>query len=654
MKNRTRTLAVGLIVAAATVALAAPGGSSASRAPRKVFKGSVAAYAAHSSPAGRARGEVPIAVALRWRHAPKLTRFTNAVSDPNSPSYRQFLSAGEFRARYSPSPARVAAVQDFLRSRGFHMTGVSQSRMLVDAVGSVRNAERAFHTKLRRYHVGGHVLRAAAKPVSMPGSVARGVVGVIGLSENVNHHFAPPPPAFVNARPCSHYWAEKFANNKIPHAYGHAQPFAPCGYDAQDLQSAYGVDEAIGEGFDGSGQSIAIIDAFSAPTIVADVNEYSSRHGLPDASITQTQMPGTCHVACASAQGWYGEETLDLEAAHSMAPDAAIEYYGAVDAGGKALLDALVQVIDNNTASVVTNSYGSLGENLARPGIQAQEQAFKQAIAQGIGVYFSSGDNGDEHTALGFASTDYPASSPRVTAVGGTSLGVGPTGNRSFEIGWGTKKSTLVGKPGSSRAHWEPSPPGDFLYGSGGGTSRLFSEPRYQLEDVPAKFARRFGGRNRVVPDISMDGDPTTGMLVGETQTFPDGSERYGEYRIGGTSLSSPLLAGYMADAGEALGGRVGFANPAFYDIAGNPGFANVIRDTRPAHRQIAALRNDFNNGVDGGDGTTISLRSFDLDTTLHTKKGYDTVTGLGSPGAHGALIFAFGGPCNAAAAEAC
>jgi subtilase family serine protease len=641
VKGRGRTLAVGLVVAAATVALAAPGGSSAAGAPRKTLAGTVPSWASAARDRGEAQGKVRLAVALRWRHGAALEALDRAVSTPGSSAYAHYLSPSQFRARFSPSSATVARVKTFLRSSGLRVQSVSKSRMLVDAEGSTRNTERAFHTDLRRYRQAGHTLRAAAKPASLPSSVAADVAGVVGLDETLAKPLAPPPPLFRNAHPCSHYWGEKFASSLIPHAYGQAQPFAPCGYDAQQFQSAYGVDKALADGIDGTGQSVAVIDAFAAPTIQADVDEYSSRHGLPPATISQTVAHG-CHFGCSNGvrEGWYGEETLDLEAVHSMAPGADLAYYGAADVGGKALLDSLVNVLDDGTASIITNSYGSLGEGLPKPAINAQEEAAKQAIAQGVGIYFSSGDDGDERSTIGFVSADYPASSPRMTAVGGTSLGVGPTGHHRFEVGWGTKKSTLVGKLGSRRAHFAPAPPGDFLYGSGGGTSRLFGQPSYQHGVVPPALVNRFGGRGRVVPDISMDGDPTTGMLVGETQTAPDGSVGYDEYRIGGTSLSSPLFAGYMALANQHAGFSLGFANPALYALAGS----GAIRDVRPAPTQLAALRNDFNNGVDASDDTTISLRSFDLDSSLHTKKGYDDVTGLGSP-AGAKLLYALGGP---------
>ena len=156
----------------------------------------------------------------------------------------------------------------------------------------------------------------------------------------------------------------------------------------------------------------------------------------------------------------------------------------------------------------------------------------------------------------------------------------------------------ITGQAGNT---WSPQPPGDFRYGSGGGTSRLFGEPGYQRPVVPGSLVRRYGGVGRVVPDISMDGDPNSGMLVGETQTFPDGSVKYGEYRVGGTSLSSPLFAGYMAVADQRAGFHHGFVNPALYGLSGS----HAIRDVRPSPTQIAVVRNNFNNGVDKSGGVS-------------------------------------------------
>ncbi|HEY5153253.1 MAG TPA: hypothetical protein VIJ47_00870, partial [Acidimicrobiales bacterium] len=177
---------------------------------------------------------------------------------------------------------------------------------------------------------------------------------------------------------------------------------------------------------------------------------------------------------------------------------------------------------------------------------------------------------------------------------------------------------------------WTPPAPGAYVYGSGGGTSRLFSQPWYQRGVVPDALARKNqtkGNKGRVVPDISMLGDPSTGMLIGQTQTFPEGVS-YDEYRIGGTSLSSPLFAGVMALADDVLGVHHGFINPTIYKkLAGT----SAITDVK--HVKGGVVRVDFINGVDDADGTRTSVRTFDFGgLAIKTKPGYDDVTGLGVP----------------------
>jgi subtilase family serine protease len=292
---------------------------------------------------------------------------------------------------------------------------------------------------------------------------------------------------------------------------------------------------------------------------------------------------------------------------------------------------ALNEVVSKNLAQIISNSYGSAGEDIPADEVQAFESIAVQAALEGIGVYFSSGDSGDEAANLGKPSADFSASSPWVTAVGGTSLGIDRSGKRVVESGWETGRSVLTG------GAWTPPAPGGYLYGSGGGTSTLFREPFYQRGVVPDALARQNqtgNARGRVVPDISMLGDPNTGMLVGQTQTFPNGVY-YDQYRIGGTSLSSPLLAGYVAVADQLLGHRHGFINPVLYGVAAHTA---AIKDVR--HANAAVVRVDYVNGLDASGGMRTSIRTFDDQSlTIHTTPGYDNVTGLGTP-AGAALLF--------------
>jgi subtilase family serine protease len=321
------------------------------------------------------------------------------------------------------------------------------------------------------------------------------------------------------------------------------------------------------------------------------------------------------------------------------------------------LLDSLRTVIDGHLAQVITDSWGDDAGDLLDSASDraAYVHLFMLADATGISVMFSAGDDGDEFTTVGFVSADYPPSSPYITAVGGTSLQVGSTGARVGELGWSTAKSTLctsdlVGQEPGCSAHtlhtWLPTA---YDYGGGGGVSYEYAEPAYQVPVVPAALAdlnkSTTGEANRVVPDISMDADPTTGFLEGETQTFPDGVH-YGQYRIGGTSLSSPLFAGVVADADQAAGASLGFLNPALYSVETHD--PSAIYDVVSGGKQ-ALSRVDYLNGVNGSNGLEYSTRILAYtgvetycasSTSCESRKvlltiapGYDSMTGLGTAG---------------------
>jgi subtilase family serine protease len=298
-----------------------------------------------------------------------------------------------------------------------------------------------------------------------------------------------------------------------------------------------------------------------------------------------------------------------------MAPAANVLYVAASSCLDPDLLAAINTIVAGNRADVITNSWGSTGENTSKQTLSAYDNVFTQAALQGISVNFSSGDDGDDSTDTrdGSAAADFPSTDPMVTAVGGTTLAVAADNSYAWETGWATGTSTLV------NGAWDPAFPGTWLYGGGGGTSSLFAQPAYQQGRVPAT------GR-RMTPDVSMDGDPQTGMLIGETQTFPDGV-RYGEYRLGGTSLSSPLFAGVEALVVQGSG-RLGLANPWLYSRSGS-----AFRDVSGPGGVPAVVRVNFNNSVDASGGTTTLLRSLDDEAqSLHVGPGWDNLTGLGSP----------------------
>jgi subtilase family serine protease len=622
---------VATAIAVCGVSLVAAATASAAPAARTKLNGNRPMWTASAQRVGAVPGDqqLDVSVYLPWRNAADLASLAAQVSNPDSAHYRQYLTPAQFRARFAPSQSDVDAVSAWLKAQGLQVTGGPTSNHWIDARGTVTEVSHAFATSFGYYNYHGDQYWAPDSEPSAPSSIAGKILALTGLQNgDFATRNAAPPAAFVNAPPCSAYWGQKTATDQ-PTAFGQAQPDAPCGYTPAQLQGAYGVGSAIASGNDGRGQTVAIVDAYAAGTIAQDVNQYSALHGLPPLNLSQVwaspnldNKSGSPGNNCGGANGWYGEETLDIEAVHAMAPGASIVYSGAASCLDQPLLAAITKVLDGGLAQIISNSYGNLGEGLSAKEVSAEDSVYQQAAAQGVGLYFSSGDDGDEAVNLGHPEADFPATDPWVTAVGGTSLAVGASNKYLFETGWGTGKSVL------DAGAWSPAPPGDFLYGAGGGTSKLFGQPSYQQGVVPTSLSGSGSSAMRVVPDVAALGDPNTGMLIGETQTFANNQTAYGEYRIGGTSLASPLLAGMMALADQAAGFHHGFANPALYGMAGSAAF----HDITPSNGKLAVVRNDYNNSLDASAGVSTSLRALDHDSSLATAPGYDNVTGVGTP----------------------
>jgi subtilase family serine protease len=627
-------LAVAIFsIAMGNLALAAP-------SPRSTLKGSKPSWAkaANLVSAAASSNGIGFRVYLGWNNPSGAEALARAVSDPHSKSYRHYLTPAQFRQQFAPTANQVAQVQSWLTSQGFTLVYTPKNNHYVSAQGTVGQAQAAFGTGFGIYKVNRLKLRSPSADVSIPSSLAGIVNAVVGLDQSyefvhTNHIVdgkAPPSEGFRNSPPFSTFWGQLNSPYGYPAGFGAAggsnPSFAPWnvkGHTPAEIKGAYNISST----YDGTGQTVGIIDAYASPTIVQDVNQWSINRGLPTLTagqLVQVVAPGTYNVPQNPAQdpqGWYGEETLDIESVHGMAPAAKIVYVGAPN-NYQDLDAALNHVVDNHLAQIVSNSYGFATELLPPGYILPVEQTLIQAVAEGIGVYFSSGDFGDETINFGFATTEWPTSSPWVTAVGGTALGVSAFPYmRLVETGWGQEtfhcnKTTLVcGTPAWSG-------------GAGGGVSCLFSRPDYQsgltITAGPTTQCNGFAGR--AVPDVAALGMPTTGFVVGQTQTFPDGTY-YDEYRLGGTSLSSPIFAGLMALADQRAGSPHGFANPAFY---ANPGDFYDVTSVK-----TAPARRDFNNGVDATNGTSDSVRTFDDysgSPTQFTGFGWDNVTGLGVP----------------------
>ena len=638
---RPRHAAAAVTTAICLVGLSLAGTSSASAADSVDYAGAVPTWATAANDAGEAATDTTVEgeVFLPLRDAAGAKALAAAVSTPGSSSYRHFVTPDAWIAKYSPTQQTVDAVVAVLKSAGATITAVPDSRQYVVFRGTVEQLNGLFNADLHDYNFAGTTLVAPSKVPSLPSSVASSVSGVsIDQGRTLNHpdyvtpdtnpesdlrqsKVATPdaaPPAIVT--PCSTYYGQNIVT--APAAYGQSQfPTANCGYTPRQIRSAYGLSQNVNTG---AGQTVAVIDAYASPTAREDVNTYSAQLG--DATLAgnlfSQVVPDPSEFTdkdlCAGPANWQGEQTLDLEAIHGVAPQAKLLYVGGTncDAG----IDvAMSKILDKRLANIVSNSYGNVGENVSSDLVKGEENLFSQASAEGIGLYFSSGDNGDEVKALGYPSPDYSASSPQVTSVGGTSLAIDKNGNYLFETGWGSTADQIVSKNGTL-SYAEPLP-GTFRFGAGGGVSALFAAPAYQKGIVPASLAKG----KRVSPDVAAIADPYTGYLIGQRPIIDDDTLATGPFEkssIGGTSLASPIFAGEMALIQQATGTTFGFANPLLYSVdKSNP---SVFRDIVPPTTPRAIVFTSPSTGI-------TRLITLDTDTSLKTAKGYDDVTGIGS-----------------------
>ena len=596
-----------------------------------------------------------------------LAAYAAAVSTPGNAAYRHFLSASEATARFAPSAGAQAAVSSWLTAAGLHVTAANGQ--YVEVSGTTEEVERAYGVELRTYRSTETGESGAVAPDGdpvVPAALASDIATITGLSSVSQTMYAQHVTAVAASRdlrgrgqgqdgaptttptgplipsPCSTYYGQ-VTDTTDPAFEGVHEPYTVCGYSAGQLRSAY-----YATGHSGDGATVAVVDAYDSPTMLADANEWSTANGLPEFAQGQyaervTPSSWNSESACGGTAGWASEQSLDVEAVHAMAPAAHILYYGANSCEDSDLLAALSDLITHHLAQVISDSWGgplhSTSGSESAATIAEYDYLFQLAAVEGITVNFSSGDCGDNSPSttcggsngLGssYAQTTFPASDPWVTAVGGTSAAVDSRGHLEWNTSWGTKAWLLD----SAGTKWSSL---GWIFGGGGGTSADFAQPWYQEHLVPSALSGTLptgaaaGGARRVVPDISLDADPFTGLLVGETQPLPDGKTGYAEVSIGGTSLASPLLAGLEADAIGVRGGEaLGFVNPALY-FEGMAGDADTIRDVTDTPSNVARPIGEVFPSFDGQAAAVAGLGS---DGALRAVSGYDDATGLGTPG---------------------
>lgn len=330
----------------------------------------------------------------------------------------------------------------------------------------------------------------------------------------------------------------------------------PVGYEPSQIQTAYGFNQiSFSNGAikgDGSGQTIAIVDAYNDPNIQSDLSVFDKQFGLPTANLTVAMPQGKP----LTNSGWSGEISIDVEWAHAMAPGAKILLVEAKNESLSNLLNAVQYAANQPGVSVVSTSWGSSE-------FSSETQYDSYFTHPGITFVASSGDRG--------APPSWPAVSPNVVAVGGTSLTTDSAGNYVSETGWS---------------------------GSGGGISAYESKPSYQSSVTQSST-------QRTNPDVAYNADPNTGYAIYDTVPY------YGQtgwFEVGGTSCGAPQWSALVAiaDQGRAIAGQ---------------GSLSGAGQTLPALYNMSS--SDFH---DITSGTSTGTPNYSAGP------GYDLVTGRGTP----------------------
>jgi hypothetical protein len=353
-----------------------------------------------------------------------------------------------------------------------------------------------------------------------------------------------------------------------------------------DIRTAYGVNSLA---LDGTGQTIAIIDAYDDPNIASSLDAFDSQftatatgatlyaqYGPASSFLTVLNQSGqtTNLPAPDGSGGWEVETALDVEWAHAMAPGAQIVLVEANSQGLSDLMTAVVTAAKQPGVSVVSMSWGfEEGWSIFAADEAKYDSYFTTPAGhQGVTFVASTGD-------YGTADPEYPAFSPNVVAVGGTSLYVNSDSSYKSETGWGYNSDAV----------------GAFI-GSGGGVSQFESQPAYQQMVQATGY--------RTTPDVSAIADPGTGVWMADTYNFPAANPFV---VAGGTSLAAPSWAGLFALVNQ---GRVAAGGSTLGSAAAN----------ESQQALYSMPQSDFNvitSGTNGG---------------YNAGAGYNFVTGLGSP----------------------
>ncbi|MGA9393012.1 MAG: S53 family peptidase [Candidatus Sulfotelmatobacter sp.] len=639
---------------------------------------------------------IEVSVWLNPHNRDQMDTTARDLYDHNSPNYRHWLTRSQIVERFAPTAEEAKTVQQFFESHNLKVVKVGRDNFFVRARGTVADVQNAFHVQLNDYEVRGKIIRANATDPYVEGAAGPLVRAVSGLDSGEYEHPAMQRGARVSttkagnttgvaASSSSFYSSDCFdrvvtqtysTNNdgQLPigtytgnHLNLQSLTSSGCGYTPEPIHTAYKLTGLYAEGYTGKGQTVVIVDWCGSPTIQKDANVFSAKFGLPllgpsNFRIIYTPTPSSCEAPDSV------EINIDVEWAHAIAPGAKIDLVVPPSASFQDVDQAVFYAVNYGLGNVLSGSYVSPESQTPQSVLDTENLLAEIAAILGISTNFSSGDTGD-YTLDGIPATvSAPADSPWATGVGGVTLALNANNSIAWQSGWGNNQSELAFEG------YVPNPIVGFGFtgGAGGGPSNCAvqnSSGNCVAGFPKPAFQKALPGKYRQVPDIAWLADPNTGVVIAISVPGQVPEEVWQVW--GGTSVACPMFSALWAIANQEAGAPLGQAAQYVYSLpaeavtdivpVSSPGNVKAsIKDSTGTNRYTPAE-------VLGGaapatpakfvsaiwdypyDESTALVVSFGTDcsalptsepdgttctspTALHTKVGWDNVTGVGTP----------------------
>lgn len=562
----------------------------------------------------------------------------------------EVISPARYAQLFGPSKAQMAKVTKWAHSKGFKVTSSSRYSGQVSVTAGVSKVNHAFGVKLHNATLGTTRGLAVDKAPTVPAGL--GLSGVAGLNSmhrmqalnaaqpgasrsTIRPAAAHPakapvrslrlrqvtPSGYDGSSDCAVYWGD--------HLGVKAQKFAKesnylCGYYPQDLSKMYGTKAVAAKQAPKLG--LLLWGGDTTAHVIANTNTYMKMAGYASMKgYTSSISKGNAQMKDCDAPGSTAEQAIDVQSSHAISPKSPIQYVGAASCYDNDLQTSLQKMVDAHQVSTISMSFGTLSDtpgtnpdtSLTAADKAAWDRPMLQAHLTGISTFASSGDDGDttgknadgSWLVDGKPHVGYPAASTWTTAVGGTSIGMLATGSQPVISGW---ENNYFQQPNPNVAKWTDITAQIGVGGAGGGLSESWAMPSWQKGKVGGISSTR-----RAVPDVAGLSDPYTGYTV---RFLDNGSHKVIYDTYGGTSLGSPIIAATVALAKANNHLRLGDAAPLFYKLAGT----SALIDVNSYGKAGAALKSSRLGWV--------IIGMDDKPQSLVTKKGWDNVTGVGTP----------------------